>query len=531
MANRKATVPVKVYANQPLMRLTDGHAHCQWSRGLPELRRASSGEAMRTLRENVVLVIHAVALWAACIGLAACGNSSGATAGKDASDDVTLGANGGDARGGSSSGGGGASGGLSPGMFSSDGGCLGLGGACANGAQCCSGDCANGVCSYPSCTSDNQACTTSGNCCSQNCVAGMCAPLNGSCKTIGNSCASSAECCSGRCASGTCQASSFCAQPGDACRADGDCCTGTCTTPDAGQGLGTCGASPPTQSANCKLADGQLCGGTGTSGTTPYEGGLPVCGGACCSRACAPWGPTGVLICQPASGCHVVGDLCTQDSDCCGSNGLPGGSGKPVTCVITAPSTVGVCRNPMGCKPDGDVCRLSTMTCNSSCDCCSGNCHQDTCRQDNVGVPRCSGPCVDAGASCASSASCCGNMPCVPNPVAGGMPPYVCAGTQCIAACGLCTNNADCCPGTSCILAAGTARGICGPCGGNAGDGGAGPPPPYDGGGPNGGDGGVPPPPPNDSGTCGNYGQICVTNADCCAGIPCTNFRCEFPTL
>ena len=55
---------------------------------------------MRTLKENVVLVIQAVALWAACLGSAACGNSSGVTAGKDASDDVTLGANGGDAGGG-----------------------------------------------------------------------------------------------------------------------------------------------------------------------------------------------------------------------------------------------------------------------------------------------------------------------------------------------------------------------------------------------------------------------------------------------
>ena len=211
---------------------------------------------MRTVKELVVFVVQVVALWMAGIGLAACGNSHSVTTGRDASDDGTLlGTNGG-----------GSSGGLSPGMFASDGGCLGLGGSCANAAQCCSGDCANGVCSYPSCTSDNQACATNSSCCSQNCVGGSCASLNTSCKTIGNSCASSAECCSGRCANGTCQASSFCAQPGDVCRADADCCTGICSTGDAGQGLGTCAASPPTQSANCKLADGQLCGGTGTTG-------------------------------------------------------------------------------------------------------------------------------------------------------------------------------------------------------------------------------------------------------------------------
>jgi len=31
---------------------------------------------------------------------------------------------------------------------------------------------------------------------------------------------------------------------------------------------------------------------------------LPICGGECCSRACFPYGPTGVLICQPPSGCR-----------------------------------------------------------------------------------------------------------------------------------------------------------------------------------------------------------------------------------
>ena len=44
------------------------------------------------------------------------------------------------------------------------------------------------------------------------------------------------------------------------------------------------------------------------------NGGLPRCGGGCCSRACAPWGPTGALVCQPASGCHVNGDLCDTEA-------------------------------------------------------------------------------------------------------------------------------------------------------------------------------------------------------------------------
>jgi hypothetical protein len=191
----------------------------------------------------------------------------------------------------------------------------------------------------------------------------------------------------------------------------------------------------------------------------------------------------------------------------------------------------------MGCKPDGDVCKLKTMSCNSSCDCCSGNCEtEDTCKQDNVGVPRCAAAqCVAAGGACASSANCCGGMPCVPNAVDGGAPLYVCAGTGCIAACGACTNNADCCAGTSCVVASGSTHGVCGPCGGTGGgDGGAGNG--DDGGsgngGPDGGSGTAGPDGGNGTGpgpTCALYGQICTEASQCCNGVPCDG-RCEFPT-
>ena len=181
---------------------------------------------------------------------------------------------------------------------------------------------------------------------------------------------------------------------------------------------------------------------------------------------------------------------------------------------------MGICRLPMGCKPNGDVCKLQTMSCNSSCDCCAGICEtQDTCKQDNVGVPRCADlQCVGAGSSCASSADCCNGAPCVPNP--GGSPPYVCSPNSCVPACGACTNNADCCPGSACEVAQGSTNGTCGPCGGSSPDGGT--PPPYDGG--IIGDGGYTPPP---DGGCALYGQVCATASDCCYGLPCTNGRCE----
>jgi hypothetical protein len=479
---------------------------------------------MSTTKMTAVTVAARVGVLVASLGLARCGGGSEAITSHDGGiGDATLGDSQavGVAEGGGGGGEGGGGGG--PVVFNGDGGCLTLGSACAAGSDCCSGDCVGQSCSFPACTSDTRPCTSSGECCSQSCVGGACAALNATCKTAGNQCTASAQCCSSYCASnGTCQASSFCAQGGDVCFSNADCCTGTCTKA-ANQSLGTCGATPPGGPANCGLADGQICSGLAPDGGVVLgDGGIPACGGPCCSRACAPFGPTGVLVCQPASGCHVVGDLCTRDGDCCGSAGLPGGSGMPVTCVITPPATVGVCRNPMGCKPDGDVCKLKTTTCNSSCDCCSGNCEtKDTCKQDNVGVPRCAAAaCVSAGGSCASSANCCSGAPCVPNPVAGATPPFVCSATQCVAACGACTNSADCCPGSSCVVSPGSTHGACGPCGGtgSAPDGGTG-----DGGGGGGKDSGG-----GDAagGGCSLYGQICQTSSDCCGGIPCTGGRC-----
>jgi hypothetical protein len=268
-----------------------------------------------------------------------------------------------------------------------------------------------------------------------------------------------------------------------------------------------------------------LCAGTSADGGVVYlDGGLPACGGGCCSRLCAPYGPTGTLICQPASGCHVVGDLCTKDTDCCGSAGLPGGSGQPVTCDIAPGAAVGVCRNPMGCKPDGAVCRTADMSCNASCDCCAGNCNQqpDVCRLDNLGVPRCAAlKCVDPGGACASSANCCNNVPCVPNPVDGGTPPYICYQGSCVPKCGTCTVDADCCPGSACLVPIGSTMGTCGPC----------TPPPPDGGVPDSGtpDSGTPDSGTPDSGTpdggpvCSLYGQQCMTDGDCCNGVPCNS--------
>jgi hypothetical protein len=367
--------------------------------------------------------------------------------------------------------------------------CMKLGSACTTACDCCSGDCANGVCNVPACISDGQPCSSAASCCGGSCNGSTCTPLGTTCKTLGNTCAGSGECCSGLCQGGLCAASSFCVQGGDVCTTGADCCSGACNVA-AGNTQGTCGPAPT--AATCGLAEGMVCGGSSDAGAALFgDGGLPACGGDCCGGLCAPYSPTGVLVCMPPSGCHVVGDLCTKDGDCCGAAGLPGGSGTPVTCSITPPATVGVCRNPIGCKPDGDICKLATTSCNASCDCCSGNCeNQDTCKEDSRGIPRCAGQaCVAQGGSCASSANCCNGLPCVPNP--NGTPPYVCfQGGACVSTGGACTVDGDCCDAESCVVATGSASGTCSP-------------------------------PLSGAGACGRYGQQCTKSSDCCGGIPC----------
>lgn len=418
--------------------------------------------------------------------------------------------------------------------------CTPLGQQCTSGTECCSGQCNGGSCQPPSCISDNAACTLDAQCCGGTCTGNACAALNAACKTLGNACTVNADCCSSLCSGGTCAQSSFCGQVGDVCVSFADCCGGACTKATNAV-FGTCG-QPPSTGAQCSMVDGTVCAGTEgllvDGGVVLTDGGLPKCGGACCSRLCAPWGPTGVLICQPASGCRPVGDVCLTDSDCCGGPGVPGPlppSGKTTKCNITPPNSVGVCGNPQGCKPNGDICRLQTNECNATDECCSGNVQQnDTCKQDILGIPRCSNvACVTAGTGCATSADCCGGVPCVPNPgytrPDGGVPEFVCGATACVATTGLCTNNADCCPGNICNIPLGSTRGTCSPLTG----------PPFDGGtsGDSGtsdsgtGDSGT----PNDSGAvdsgtpCSLFGQTCTVNANCCNGVPCTNGRCITP--
>ncbi len=388
--------------------------------------------------------------------------------------------------------------------------CKGAGDSCASPTECCTLVCSGGQCGKDLCISDSEACSSGDQCCSGNCDGTACVPLNANCKTSGNSCSGHGDCCSKVCKNGTCSAqASFCTQTGDACAKDTDCCAGVCKVA-SGATLGLCTNPTAPGTTGCLVA-GEVCG-AGAAGTPGADGGgLPTCGGECCSRACAPYGPTGVLVCQPPSGCRPTGEVCLSDADCCGSAGVPGGNGS-VKCSKGAGEPVGRCDNGNACRPAGAVCKLATGSCNAENNCCAGNVNQDpsVCQQDILGIPRCTGvgDCTDAGSlagqPCATSADCCG-LPCLPNDGGGdGGSPFVCGGSTCVPSGGACTTDADCCAGLPCKAPPGSTQGVCGP-------------PPvipdagYDGG-------------PD----CALYGQVCTVSADCCNGVPCTNGKCVY---
>lgn len=367
--------------------------------------------------------------------------------------------------------------------------CLMSGDTCSAGPDCCSFSCINNKCSGNQCTSDNAACSGNDECCSGLCSNGACAALNAACKTSGNTCSGDGDCCSKFCKSGVCNnAPSYCIQDGDTCSTDAECCGGMCSVSGTAT-LGLCIKAPASGATDCATA-GELCG----AGTGYMGGPLPTCGGECCSRACFPYGATGALICQPPSGCRPTGELCTQDSDCCGGLGQPDSTSN-VRCEKIGSNPVGRCDNGNSCSPAGAICRLQSMQCNANANCCAGNVLQkDTCHQDNLGIPRCleaeiqcTDPSQYVGKQCATSADCCG-LPCVKVP--GTEFDFVC-GASCRMTGDSCTTAADCCSGLPCNIPPGASSGTCGTSTG-----------------------------------CAAYGQACTMASDCCNNVACNGGKC-----
>jgi hypothetical protein len=283
---------------------------------------------------------------------------------------------------------------------------------------------------------------------------------------------------------------------------------------------GTCGPPPSSGGVNCTGVDGTLC--------NPADIG---CSGGCCSALCAPYGPTGIAICQQAQGCHVEGDLCRVNSDCCGGESLDAGllGGELIVCSTSVNGgTLGVCMTPTGgngggnaCVPEGDVCHYNGpgYACSVSAkrsDCCGPQKPPYlACQLDKLGVPRClayalddGGACRQTGNTCGTAADCCDGVPCVPNPQGQ----LVCASTSCIPTSGTCTSSADCCAGITCIVPVGALQGTCTPVS----------PPSGDGGSSSGS---------SDSGVglgCASLGQSCAS-LGCCIDLQCNGGTCVLP--
>lgn len=383
---------------------------------------------------------------------------------------------------------------------------------CANGTECCTLSCVDGLCSGDACVQDAEACEQDGECCSGKCDGDVCVAINtgvgGGCKSAGNGCDDAGDCCSGLCTEGLCAiGASFCVQRFDVCSSDSQCCQGLCLKGDGDQ-TGYCGVNE-TGGTNCgseKLAAGEVCDSDCSK---------------CCSRTCAPYGPSGVNICQPATGCRPDGELCREDTDCCGGNAegsLPG-AGQATCEKANADDEVGKCKVG-GCNPHGAICGspdAGTAACDGSLSapngqsCCGKNAlppEVNPCSADSLLVPRCDvlTACVAEGMECGTADDCCNDLPCVQND-SGVFVCYDPPGGTCVESGGPCTASADCCVGSLCIAEPGEATGVCGNTdppgtGGSSGSGGSS----------MGGSGG--------STVCAAYGQSCAEDA-CCSGIPC----------
>lgn len=112
------------------------------------------------------------------------------------------------------------------------------GGRCSFDSDCCSDNCASGVCQAGSggCTIGGGSCSFDSDCCSDNCASGVCQAGSGKCTDGGGSCSFDSDCCSDNCYSGTCQAA--CTSQGNSCTYDHECCAGNCNS------RGMCGSEP-----------------------------------------------------------------------------------------------------------------------------------------------------------------------------------------------------------------------------------------------------------------------------------------------
>ncbi|WP_434042573.1 MULTISPECIES: hypothetical protein [Sorangium] len=184
----------------------------------------------------------------------------------------------------------------------------------------------------------------------------------------------------------------------------------------------------------------------------------------CCSNLCADGGD-GVLVCVAQGACDPVGEACSGPSQCCSN-----------ACIEIAPGAA-FCQSIGGCKPIGELCTDDAQ-------CCTENCQTEP-----NGVKKCGQPpnCRPPGEICDESfGECCPGVPqgkllCF----AGSFGVLRCQEPCCALAEAACESDDDCCS-RRCNV---------------------------------------------DTGRCENgfackiYSEACEADADCCSGI-CSSGQC-----
>ncbi|MBK8252714.1 MAG: hypothetical protein IPK82_08605 [Polyangiaceae bacterium] len=298
--------------------------------------------------------------------------------------------------------------------------------ACANGSECLSANCADGLCCNTACSGTCQACNITGSLgtCSNvpngqdpssECPGGTSCNGAAACTlfTNGTACTINGECSSGACVDGVC-CNNTCNGTCQACNITGS--VGTCTNVPSNQDpANECAGGECNGAAACEVANGAAC-----STATQCQSGFCT-DGVCCSSACGATcqacniaGSVGTCgnipantdpgnecaggECNGSGACEVAnGGTCTLSSQCISGNCVDGVccdtacTGTCMACDLTG--SVGVCKNvPSGSDPDAECSGATTCNglgacallgqgsaCSSSSECATGFCADGYC--------------------------------------------------------------------------------------------------------------------------------------------------------
>ncbi|HUB05454.1 MAG TPA: hypothetical protein VMB50_00545 [Myxococcales bacterium] len=281
--------------------------------------------------------------------------------------------------------------------------CVQGGSACTLYSDCCSGDCAQQVCS--SCSGQGGSCPNGSGCCvGLTCYDDVC----GICQQDGTACTGPAQCCSDICDQGTCEA---CHDDGTSCGSNTDCCSGLCQS-------GTCQISTADLCAPC-TSDSNCSPGNYCVAFTPDF----------CAPACSTTCPTGMVCIDAPDTSGLDHPVCIPSSEACtsttggttgggstggsttgGKGGTTGGStGCTETTIDTTefascPGTA--CGPGLSCATDpwfgGTYCEYPCTTTANCPDtltvCVSGTCTENACGSGS--------PSGDSNVSVANNAKC-----------------------------------------------------------------------------------------------------------------------------